>query len=43
LLDDRFDADAPVDDQNAWLWFGVVNEAWCGLGRGRCMFEARPQ
>ncbi|RLM62617.1 GNAT family N-acetyltransferase [Halorubrum sp. Atlit-26R] len=41
LPDGRFDAAALAGDRNAWLWFGVIDEAWRGLELGRRLFEAR--
>ncbi|ELZ38757.1 hypothetical protein C471_09310 [Halorubrum saccharovorum DSM 1137] len=41
LPDGGFDAEALVGDRNAWLWFGVVDESWRGLGLGRRLFERR--
>jgi len=43
LPDGRFDADALAGDRNAWFWFGVVDDAWRGLGLGRRLFEERVQ
>ncbi|WP_123619186.1 N-acetyltransferase [Halorubrum sp. CSM-61] len=43
LPDGRFDADALVGERNAWLWFGIVDAAWRGLGLGRRLFEDRLQ
>lgn len=43
LPDGGFDAGALAGDRNAWLWFGVVDEAWRGLGLGHRLFEARLQ
>jgi GNAT superfamily N-acetyltransferase len=37
----RFDADALLDEQVAWLWFGVVDPDWRGQGIGRRLFERR--
>lgn len=36
-----FNADALVGARNAWLWFGVVDEAWRGKGLGRRLFDTR--
>ena len=41
LPDGGFDADALAGDRNAWLWFGIVDEAWRGQGLGRRLFEQR--
>ncbi|WP_144926781.1 GNAT family N-acetyltransferase [Halorubrum salsamenti] len=41
--DGGFDAAALAGERNAWLWFGVVDESWRGLGLGRRLFERRLQ
>lgn len=43
LPDGGFHADALVSERNAWLWFGIVDDAWRGLGIGRRLFEDRLQ
>lgn len=43
LPDGGFDVNALVGDQNAWLWFGVVDDAWRGRGLICRLFEARLQ
>lgn len=43
LPDGGFDSGALVGERNGWLWFGVVDEAWRGLGLGRRLFETRLQ